>query len=294
MSQFINMVSTKRSGHHAFIEWYRAHHPAPTTFINNHSLNAELSTKIASHAKADPSHPLILNYEGAMLSGVQRLITEQTRLSKTVKSIIFLRDPLNLAASLIQRKKSRLANVVMIVRQLLAERHLLLERTASNGLFLHVSYNAWLLDDAYRVNLAKQLGFSSHELSNSITPEGGGSSFGSETELSPRDRSKLVTRWHGYRDDEFFAALISHPVFSAVFEAACSGLYPDSLGSTFSDESAAAYYRRITARRKATPLLDRLIDRLAARPDLFEKMDGAGSGAKKPLILRAYLTALVP
>ncbi len=294
ISQLINIISTKRSGHHAFIEWYRAHHPRTTEFINNHPLNNALSIKIASHLKTDSNHPLILNYEGVMPSNVYKSIENQTTASNKITSIVFLRDPLNLAASLINRKKNRSANVVMIVRQLLAERHWILERGDSNRPFLHIGYDAWLLDQDYRAALAKQLGLSSHELSNAVTPQGGGSSFGNETELTEHDRRKLVTRWHGYRGDPFFEAVISHPAYADVFEAAYTGLYPDSLGATFAAEDAASYLRQLRADHKPNRFLDRLIARLATRLDLFEKMDIEGSFMKKPLILRAYLTALVP
>ena len=63
---FINVILTKRSGHHAFIEWYRTHHPETSTFINNHPISSALCAKIASHIKTNQSNPLILNYEGVM------------------------------------------------------------------------------------------------------------------------------------------------------------------------------------------------------------------------------------
>ncbi len=294
MHRLINVISTKRSGHHAFIEWYRAHNPQATHFINNPVLSKAFSSNLANYATSNSDDPLIINYEGAMPSSVYSFIQNQERLSFDIQSFVFLRDPLNLAASLIHRKKSKLANLIMILRQLLAERSWILERKTSTDQFFHLSYNDWLLNEAYRASLATRLGLLSHELIDAITPQGGGSSFDSKTELSASDRLKLVTRWHGYRHDALFEAILSHPVFSDVFSDSYAGLYPDSLGKTFADEQAALYFRQITSERKPRRLLDRLIERLAVRLDLFEKMDRAESNAKKPLILRAFLTALSP
>lgn len=292
MSQLVNVVSTKRSGHHAFIEWYRRHHIGATEFINNRPLN-ELAGDIASHFEAHPDRPLVLNYEGAMPSSVNGHIGHQKHLCGDIRSIVFLRDPLNSAASLIHRKKSPTANLVMILRQVLAEYYWLLDRKNS-GNYLHVSYNSWLFDEQYRAELAKMLGLASHDLSNAITRQGGGSSFSCDTQLCESGRRKLMTRWHQYRGNRLFDAIVSHPAFVKVFSGVYSGLYADSLGRTFADAEAASYYEDITSRRKTIPLLDRLIDRLTHRLDLFEKMDHGNSLAKRKLIVRAFAAGLAP
>lgn len=294
MSRFVNVISTKRSGHHAFIEWYRMHHPVSTVFLNNHPLNDTLSKHLISHVASRQNIPLILNYEGAMPSGVQKTILHQTNLSDDIKSIVFLRDPLNVLASLIHRKQSKIANLVMIARQLLAQRYWLLDRQSLNSGFLHVSYNSWLFDASYRTLVSETLGLQSHELSNAITPQGGGSSFGHEKELSGGDRLKLAKRWHGYRGEPFFEALAAHPIFAKVFHQAYCGCFPDSFNGTFADDEARDYLEKLSKRRRSISIVNHLIHRLADRIDLFEKMDSAGSTGKKPLILRAYLTAVVP
>jgi hypothetical protein len=293
MSQLVNVVSTKRSGHHAFIEWYRRHHIGTTAFINNSPVGV-LAEHIASHINVHSNPPLIVNYEGAMPASVNGIIDRQKRLCGDIKSIVFLRDPLNLAASLIHRKKALKANIVMILRQILAEYHWLLDRQTLGSDFLHVSYNSWLLDDHYRAEVANRLGLSSYELSNSITPEGGGSSFSSETELTESERRKLTTRWHGYRGHRIFEAIVSHPAYGAAFSAAYSGSYTDSFGGGFADDEAASYYERITRQRRPMPILDGLIERLTKRLDLFAKMDHGNSRAKKALIVRAFVAGLVP
>jgi hypothetical protein len=292
----INVMSTKRSGHHAFIAWIMEHAPGTYLAVNNvHPSPAFLVGYEQRIREAGPAK-LILNYEGVSRSGVDAVRTAQKRLGQAALDIVFLRDPANLLASLLAHKKRPAQEIVMIARQLFAEKTWLDERAAKGGAqtrdITHVSYTSWLMDDAYRRRLADYLGLAGSDPYAKVPSHGGGSSFGDLDTVSAEDRRALLTRWRGLQDDTLFRALLSHKAFRTTFETALSGATRDSFGGALADPEALAFVRSIPQDRPAPFLIDRTIGALARRADIFQAIEISSPLVKKAHILRATAAAL--
>ena len=92
-------------------------------------------------------------------------------------NMLFIRDPLNACASLMQRKAVVYVELVMILRQIFALSDWLKRyQSGESGLDL-VFYNRWLADETYRQAVADRLAIENVAVRSEITKFGGGSSF---------------------------------------------------------------------------------------------------------------------
>lgn len=72
MTDATNVVATMRSGHHAFIAWFRRHAPAEWAFRDNRRLHRIVARDLP-RAEADPSTiGVIFNFEGVTGAGYDR------------------------------------------------------------------------------------------------------------------------------------------------------------------------------------------------------------------------------
>lgn len=296
--EVINVISTKRSGHHAFVRWLRQHRDTPAAFVNN----AVIGDPIRSHlgkvsgpaARGKGAHGTsIFNYEGVTLLGLEAAWRMQRAAGSRRVDLLFLRDPLNLCASLMHRKRLARLDLVMILRQLFAERDWL--QTYADGTVPGLSligYNAWVLDSDYRQQVADRLGLRSSERVAAVTRHGGGSSFKDLATVGDDEARRLTTRWHGYRDNALFGALLTHPRLLPWFEAALAGEIRDSFGADLADPDGLAHLRAVARARPRQPYVDRMIDALSDRQDLFHRIESGTSFEKKLGIARAHLAML--
>lgn len=296
--EFVNVISTKRSGHHAFVRWLRQHRETPAAFVNNvvigEPIRAHLRTVTGPGAHGKGANgTTIFNYEGVTLLGLEAAWRMQGAAGGRRVDLLFLRDPLNLTASLMQRKRLARLDLVMILRQLFAERDWLkaYAEGAVPGMSL-VGYNDWVLDTAYRRRVADRLGLRSSERIAAVTRHGGGSSFKDMASVGDDEARRLTTRWHGYRDDSLFGAVLTHPRLLPWFEAALAGEIADSFGSTLADPDGLAHLRAVARARPRHPYVDRMIDTLSDRQALFHGIECGTSFEKKLGIARAHLAVL--
>jgi hypothetical protein len=300
--EFINVISTKRSGHHAFISWLRERRGRPSWFINNAVIGAPMDDHVRRLAAERPAagtasgapKTVIFNYEGVTRAGLEMAWAAQRAAGGHIRNVLFLRDPLNLCASLVHRKRLPWLEIVALLRQLFAEREWLTIYAQGEvpGLQL-IPYNAWLNDDAYRSRTAEALGLQSSGRIHEISSFGGGSSFSRSTLLVDPDVARLTTRWHVYRDNAFYNALITHPKLRPSFEAAVAGEIADEAGHGFGEPAMLAHLRAKSRPRSGHVLADRMIDRLSERSDLFHAIECSNAQWKKAHLMRAHLAALV-
>ncbi|MGK9170158.1 hypothetical protein KXR53_27845 [Inquilinus limosus] len=296
--EFINVISTKRSGHHAFVRWLRQHRDTPTAFANNLVIGEPIRSRLLrldrppAPGKSAPD-AVIFNYEGVTRLGLEVAWRLQRVADGRMVDLLFLRDPLNLCASLLHRKRLVRLDLVMILRQLFAERDWLeaYAEGAVPGLSL-IGYNAWLTDAAYRQRVADRLGLRSSERVTAVTRHGGGSSFKDLASVGDDEARRLTTRWHGYREDSLFGVLLTHPRLLPWFEAALAGEIRDSFGADLADPDGLAHLRATARSRPRHPFIDRMIDSLADRQDLFHRIESGTSFEKKLGIARAHLAVL--
>lgn len=296
--EFVNVISTKRSGHHAFVRWLRQNREAPAAFVNN----VVIGEPIRAHLRAVSSPAgrgkgaggtTIFNYEGVTRLGLEAAWQMQRATGGRRVDLLFLRDPLNLTASLMHRKRLAKLDLVMILRQLFAERDWLkaYAEGAVPGLSL-IGYNAWVLDADYRQRVADQLGLRSAERVAAVTRHGGGSSFKDMASVGDDEARRLTTRWHGYRGDPLFGAILTHPRLLPWFEAALAGEITDSFGAGLADPDGLAHLRSVARARPRQTYADRMIDALSDRQELFHDIEAGTSVVKKFGIMRAHLAVL--
>ncbi|MEM0907572.1 MAG: hypothetical protein AAGJ94_09435 [Pseudomonadota bacterium] len=261
-THFLNVVATKRSGHHAFVDWVMASLPATTTFFSE-SFSASMV-----RAKRTQTGTAIINIEGWLLPTVLQLEAAQRDTGQSAATIVFLRDPLNMLASLMNRRAQPMVHLSAICRQVFAG--LDWTEAAPREGSLRVLYGPWLTDGAYREKVAGALGFTAAPLPETVTPQGGGSSFDAANAVDAAGRLARLTRWHQYRQDPMFCAILGHPQINARVLAAYKDAATDLLGGRIQDAEAAQF---IGSLEPAGGLLGRVVDGLYRRRDAYRRVD---------------------
>jgi hypothetical protein len=292
--RFLNVISTKRSGHHALVNWIEDGSSERTRFINNAVIDEALLRSFAGLVSgARGPLTVIMNFEGVTVSGVSRTIAGQKAAGAAVENILFVRDPLNVCASLMHRKAMVHAELVMVLRQLFSLRDWLAAYRRGTADADLVFYNRWLVDDDYRALLAERLSIAPAAVRNEITKFGGGSSFKDLARGGSEAAPRLTSRWKKYAGDRLFRCLLTHPQFADVFLEEVRGEICDARGESDADAERAAYLEAAVRERRSSPYVDRLIDGLARDPDAFCRIEGLSAGLSKRLyIVRTHAKAL--
>ncbi len=292
--RFLNVISTKRSGHHALIKWIETGSPVPTRFINNAAINPELFDRISDLVRniREPT-TIILNYEGVTPAGVGKVLTVQKDSGASVQNVLFVRDPLNACASLMQRKAVVYAELVMILRQLFALKNWLDLYQQGKANADLVFYNRWLADDDYRAGVAQRLGINAQPVGTEVTAFGGGSSFRDLAQGGAAAAPKLLNRWKAYEHDAVFRSLISHPLLAGTFHDELRGAITDSAGESDRDENRAAYLAGARNGYSTAGFLGRIIQGLSQDLAAFERIEAQGPSFRKRITIAVtYLNAV--
>ena len=293
--RFLNVISTKRSGHHALIKWIETGSPVPTRFINNAAINPELFGRISDLVRniREPT-TIILNYEGVTPAGVGKVLTVQKDSGASVQNVLFVRDPLNACASLMQRKAVVYAELVMILRQLFALKNWLDLYQQGKANADLVFYNRWLADDDYRASVAQRLGINAQPVGTEVTAFGGGSSFRDLAQGGAAAAPKLLNRWKAYEHDAVFRSLVSHPLLAGTFHDELRGAITDSAGESDRDSGRASFLDVTKRARPSNTVIDRTIVGLNDDQQAFEAIEALPSSMhKRALILKAHMRALL-
>jgi len=281
------VISLKRTGHHAFIDWFARGRGEPIAFFNNafptspptlrsrplyYGNHPHLPGLTPSANFRASRYDVILNFEGRqidMIEGDCRSFVE-TKIGRQVSSIYFLRDPLNCVASMLRRAKN--ANNLFylgVFSQVYAFENIvnwIADMKLNDQL---VTYSGWRFDEMERSRVAQRF-----EMANSPPPEkvsqfGGGSSFGEIALDSDDAKNHLLSRWRIMRDDPRFLAVFCDPVscraFQRYFEIVGNRELQD--GSALDDIMAAAkqsgeaqaiFHEKMQPFRRQLPLIQGL------------------------------------
>jgi hypothetical protein len=292
--RFLNVISTKRSGHHALIKWVEDGSRQPTCFINNAPINDAFLARISDLvAKASEPTTVILNYEGVSVAGVHKILAHQRTLGAPQHNMLFARDPLNACASLMQRKAAVYAQLVMILRQLFALSDWLRRYQAGDSGLDLVFYNRWLADENYRQTIADRLAIQNKPVRSEITKFGGGSSF-QDAQGGSAAAPRLLSRWTSYKDDPLFRTMVGHPRFVDIFLAEVNGTITDAGGESDYGQDRAAYLESLRGQPPASAYANRMINGLSRNTRAYQDIEALKGGLhKRALILKAHVGALL-
>ncbi len=293
--RFLNIISTKRSGHHALIAWIEDSSLQRTQFFNNSVLQARTFEKLPELARkqTEPT-TVILNYEGISPSGVAGALARQKECDAVIDEVLFIRDPLNVCASLMRRRTNIRLKLFNVLRQMFALRNWLHEyqqkRTDADLVF----YNRWLSDYEYRNAFARRLSLNPVAIRSEISKFGGGSSFRDLSSGGSMAAPQLLNRWKHYKDDPIFQAIVGHSYFAGAFHALASGSITDARGESDYDEERASYFEKLRRQPQTSAYVSRMIDGLSRRQEVFEQVEATRAGFyKRSLVLRAHVSALL-
>jgi hypothetical protein len=216
------IISTKRSAHHAFVEWIVQNTPRPHIVFNNvqptippRLRQLSMSSSAIAPDAASEFHLLlsgeddaILNFEGHLPENIELWNANylRPRLSGQLRRVVFLRDPINMFASLARRSAGTSHGTFVLHRQVLGfeaiVRRLCEQR---EGLADHVVVmSEWMESEMARSALARKLGLATACLPKKVTAFGGGSSFEGQAFDPERQRASLFSRWTQVADDPVF------------------------------------------------------------------------------------------
>lgn len=295
-ARFLNIISTKRSGHHAFIAWIEAGSRQRTSFFNHCITKKRTLRKIPSLAR-DQTEPttLIFNFEGITPKGFTRAISHQNATGADVDKVMFIRDPLNVCASILQREPNIQTRMFRIMRQMFALKSML-EFHQQNPTYADlVFYNRWLTDRDYRDKVARRLDLTPSPVGSQISHFGGGSSFQDLSHGGAAAAPKLQNRWKQHKDNPIFQSIVGSPHFFSAFRDLSTGVIRDANGDTDHDEERADYLDKLSRQQPSRTYMSRLIDRFATDRFCFEKIDEKIPKLYKQLLIsNNYLLALLP
>jgi hypothetical protein len=246
----------RRSGNHAIIGWILKHVGAPFVHFNDiqdphdpltpggvtvlgvpgwrykrgllRKVRHYLPTRNkATFAGSDPS----VDYAGlAALPGLScrvfsyedKVVTNADELrdvpapGETRRSVLLLRDPFNLFASLLKAGCfSRQLDELPAIYAHHAEEFLRQEQTGLVG----INYNEWFQDADYRISIARKLGFDTDGAPYDDVPSnGGGSSFSGQTYRGRASRMDVFGRWRQVAEHMEFQRLVDSPQVRAAAE----------------------------------------------------------------------------
>ena len=136
---------------------------------------------------------------------------------ETRKTVLLLRDPFNLFASLLKAGyfEGRLDELPVLYASH-AEEFLRQEQTGLIG----INYNEWFQDPAYRISVARRLGFETDGSPyDDVPPNGGGSSFSGQAYRGRASRMNVFGRWHHVAGHMQFQRLVETPQVREAAEA---------------------------------------------------------------------------
>ncbi|MBF2034095.1 MAG: hypothetical protein IGR92_01130 [Leptolyngbyaceae cyanobacterium T60_A2020_046] len=242
----IRMIGLRRSGNHALIKWIQKQQEGKFThindipvrenpyrheyeyFIDHYPEYPKVIQRLQRESRGifEPKDCLIYNYEDHTLGeildpGLERKHDWYVGKSAKRIDILIMRDPFNLLASRIKKGfisvKSTRANFTDLwlsyAREFVGETNYLTHNKVC------VSYNRWIQDEAYRREIAEQLGLTFTDAGfNHVARRAGGSSFDGTQHNGDPTKMDLTGRWRHYLDNNLYRSLLNNPEIMAYSE----------------------------------------------------------------------------
>lgn len=247
----LGCIATKRSGHHAFLEWVTNHRPGHFAYFNNVSLKgagvgagsqfASSDERITRETTDDPSiGTLLFSYENHTLyevvSSPSFMAGRPFAGPRTAITCLVVRDPINALASILKvlevnpgKAEDHEKWIGRFVSAWLSHAAEFLGRTHVLEAPLLVSYNLFVRDAAYRRSLAERLDLAGTELIGRLSRFGkGGNTFFSDRRSYAPTPEALESRWRQLVSPDRLAAALRDPEFRETSEAfyRAIGLWP--------------------------------------------------------------------
>jgi len=228
--QITEVISTKRSAHHAFIGWFCANARRPIAFFNNvipsspprlRELErysggvAEAAPRAADHVDEllEGETDVLMNFEGKIPSSIERWNDKYLRphlkqpMNGRLVRVVFLRDPVNTLASLAKRCRPQdFRSLFKYFYQVIALEEIITRLAQKRSSFCEkvVLMSPWLRDEDYRSEIARFFDLTPGAPPERVTRQGGGSSF-KGMEYDPATSSAaLHERWRAVEDNPLF------------------------------------------------------------------------------------------
>jgi len=221
----------RRSGIHAFTDWFMAGLEGPTLLLNNVRLNSLHHDKrcvtfsTGYESSTNENEHIVVIFEDKRLPSVcsAPLLRCLGGSDDEQKHLVVIRDPYNLTASRLRRYRTGRRGMPPRTVASVWPRH------AKHGKeWTPCVYNRWFTDEAYRTELAASLGLSScPELPTHVARAGRGSSFDGLEYDGNAQQMQVLDRWRAYANDPEYRRLVSDPQLAKLSEEICG--FPNPL-----------------------------------------------------------------
>ncbi len=230
----IFILATKRSGHHAFVEWVCNGIEGGWNYFNNcgfidqeirfleqrSSDNNDFSSPLTKSTIHKFVYPTVFSFENKTKEYFLNnfIFNTVAEAGDDVKTVVFLRDPFNSFSSLCKYVESNpnksnqihafISSWISLSREFLDE--------GSESQFVPVFYNEFLVNEHYRENIANILGIKNNAINDGLSTFGGGGNtmFGDAKTYLPSIEI-LESRWEKLKAPEDFGFYLSDEFVSA-------------------------------------------------------------------------------
>lgn len=226
-------VATKRSGHHAFLEWLLTHRPGGYAYFNNVNPQSptlvgtafESSSDALTADRHDDASTLVTSFENKPLEAVLSSPALAQAPGRRRLLILLVRDPINVLASATKILEEKPAQArdherwlsdfktawVNHAKEFLGQTSL---TETSPWEPMKVSYNLYIRDAAYRDAIAAQLGMNGSDLLTGLSRfgRGGNTFFGNRKSYKP-DVQALESRWRDVGSTHHISQALRDPMF---------------------------------------------------------------------------------
>ena len=244
------LLSSKRSSHHAFVEGLlksRRSYYDNDCLINNGDYRATKTVEEVGDASETSVYALSLERDFSLETILKdhRINTKLNQHSSDIKKVLYLRDPLNTAASTFNIYDKVTDNpsfnfkfVQNNINHYLGLVESYLSMDDKSDLVFIYSNHFWS-DSVYQQKKLEEMGLPEAKYSTKMSYYGGGgnSFFGNKKEVTSND---LVTRYKKYIDNEEFMGLIDNQRFYSISEELLSFVKDeyllDQLNSTLANQ----------------------------------------------------------
>ena len=292
MPELLNIVTTKRSGHHAFIEWIEKGAAGQAGLLNNAPVLSGFEDRLADALDGFAGRTLIVNFEGVGPDVLAMARDVQRNLGLTARTIYFLRDPLNMLASVTARKPTRRLARPFVLRQALAQAACIDAAMADPDAELFF-YNRWVTGDGYRARVAERLGIRDPGRLPMARRHAGGSSFGGvRSGIMPNVRD-LTDRWRTVQSTGLLAGLHASRHTGPAFDAHLDGRLRDAFGEGDVDPDRAAFWHALRFDERPDRLVPVMLDELVRNRERRMRLEAGSSWVKKRAGLSLFASTVL-
>jgi len=219
------VAGMRRSGIHTVTDWLMSALQGPILLLNNvrfgalHGENRCISFSEGYESATGKDEHIIAIFEDKRLPLIRSapLLKRLAAPGDRQKHLLVLRDPYNLAASRLRRYRTGRHGTPPKQVASLWPRH------AKHGNeWTPCVYNHWFTDEAYRQQLAANLGMPScPALPTHVARAGRGSSFDGLAYDGNAQQMQVLDRWQAYTDDAEYRRLVSEPQLAKLSQEIC-------------------------------------------------------------------------